>query len=77
VLAGAKMWYAEKSKYKPGTAFAMSMMPMPRTTPRWCGSGSNKIGAGKAVIQKGAYKGLTVLVCNYSPAGNMIGQKPY
>ena len=39
--------------------------------------GTTRIGAGKAVIASGPYKGLTVPVCNYTPRGNMIGQKPY
>jgi pathogenesis-related protein 1 len=76
VLAGAKMWYGEKPKYRAGTAFNSGMMDAAHYT-QMVWRGSTRIGAGKAVIQKGRYKGLTVLVCNYSPAGNMIGQKPY
>jgi hypothetical protein len=35
-------------------------------------STTTEIGAGKAVTKNG-----TVIVCNYSPMGNVIGMKPY
>ena len=38
---------------------------------------TKRIGAGVAVVKQGRFKGMTVVVCNYDPAGNMIGEKPY
>lgn len=76
VLAGAKAWYGEKPLYKPGTAFDMAKMDAGHYT-QMVWRGSTKIGAGKAIMSSGRFKGMVVLVCNYSPAGNMHGQKPY
>ncbi len=78
VRTGARSWYEEKKSYTPGT-------PIPRdfrdfkaghyTQMVW--ENSTEIGAGMAVIQTGAKKGYLLVVCNYDPRGNIIGEKPY
>ncbi|MDF1853790.1 MAG: CAP domain-containing protein [Verrucomicrobiales bacterium] len=76
IVAGMNMWYAEKKLFPAGAAFSMRLMPAGHYT-QMVWRGSTQIGAGKAVIASGPYAGLTVLVCNYSPQGNVVGQKPY
>ncbi len=78
VLTGARSWYEEKKSYTPGT-------PIPRdfrdfkaghyTQMVW--EDTTEIGAGKAVIQAGDRKGSLLVVCNYNPRGNMIGEEPF
>ncbi|MCE9607395.1 MAG: hypothetical protein K8U03_21120 [Planctomycetia bacterium] len=75
---GAQGWYAEKKDYVAG-------MPIPTdfaefkaghyTQLVW--SKTTKIGAGKAVVQVGEFKGWTVIVCNYDPPGNYEGRAPF
>lgn len=77
-LDAAKNWQSEISFYTPGT-------PVPQdfgnfkaghyTQMVW--KATTEIGAGKAVIQAGQYKGWIIHVCNYNPPGNFLGQKPY
>ncbi|NEW59957.1 hypothetical protein GSY74_01560, partial [Sulfurovum sp. bin170] len=38
---------------------------------------TTEIGCAKATYQKGNFKGGTIVVCRYNPAGNMGGEKPY
>lgn len=76
VLAGAKMWVEEKRLFTPGAAFDMSLIKAAHYS-QMVWRGTTRIGAGKAIVTSGPLKGLTVLVCNYSPPGNVIGQKPY
>ncbi|MEM9017804.1 MAG: hypothetical protein AAGC68_12385, partial [Verrucomicrobiota bacterium] len=38
---------------------------------------TREIGAGKAVIQKGQYRGWVIVVGIYDPPGNFGGQAPY
>ena len=38
---------------------------------------STHLGCGKAIYQTGEYRGAWVIVCRYTPAGNIIGQRPY
>lgn len=76
IVAGMNMWYGEKKLFPAGVAFSMRLMPAGHYT-QMVWRGSTKIGAGKATIASGPYAGLTVLVCNYSPQGNVVGQKPY
>jgi pathogenesis-related protein 1 len=77
-LKGAGAWYGEKKDYEKGT-------PIPEDFSKFTAGhytqmvwkGTTKIGAGVAVVQKGKYQGQVVVVCNYDPRGNIIGQKPY
>ena len=78
VIESAQSWYGEKQFYTPGTPFPAdwgNFQAGHYTQMVW--SGTNEIGAGKAVIQQGEFKGWLVVVCNYNPPGNMVGQKPY
>jgi len=78
VVEGAELWYAEIKDYTPGT-------PIPRDFSRFKAGHytqmvwkkTKEIGAGKAVIRQGPFKGLLAIVCNYNPAGNFVGEKPY
>ena len=76
VVSGAAMWYGEKNLYRPGAAFTAAMLPAGHYT-QMVWRTSNQIGAGMAICQKGQYRGWTILVCNYSDRGNMVGSKPY
>ena len=29
------------------------------------------------MVKAGRFKGMTLVVCNYDPPGNMVGDKPY
>ncbi len=78
IVACAEAWHSEVKDYP-------SVVPIPpdlsdftaghytqmvwRTTKR--------IGAGVAVVKDGRFKGMTLVVCNYDPPGNMVGEKPY
>ena len=62
-------WYKEKQAYEDGKHAGHYTQMV------W--SKSTKIGAGKAVIKEGQYKGWTVIVGDYDPRGNVGGEKPY
>ncbi len=77
IMTGLQNWYGEKRLYNPPRApFSMKLMPAGHYT-QMVWRSSTQIGAGKAVCQTGQYKGWTILVCNYNPRGNMIGQPAY
>tara|TARA_R110002096_G_scaffold285073_6_gene478895 strand:- start:455 stop:1576 length:1122 start_codon:yes stop_codon:yes gene_type:complete len=76
VVSGAEMWYGEKKLYRAGATFTAAMLPAGHYT-QMVWRSSNQIGAGMAICQKGQYRGWTILVCNYSDRGNMVGSKPY
>ena len=38
---------------------------------------TTEIGCGKAIYETGDFKGGTVIVCRYNPAGNYSGERPY
>ncbi|SHO80804.1 SCP-like family protein [hydrothermal vent metagenome] len=38
---------------------------------------STELGCAKAIYSTGNYKGYTLIICRYNPAGNYIGEKPY
>lgn len=78
VVKGAEMWYAEKKDYTPGTPIPADFSTFKAghyTQMVW--RDSTTLGAGKATILTGDLKGARVLVGNYKPPGNMIGQTPY
>lgn len=75
-LKGARSWYAEKSLYQKNAPFSMKFMKAGHYT-QMVWRGSTQIGAGKAVFASGKYKGWTIIVCNYNPRGNMLGQPAY
>lgn len=77
-MDAAKGWQSEIKFYTPGTAIPQDFASFQAghyTQMVW--KASTEVGAGKAVIQAGQFKGWTVHVCNYNPPGNVLGQKPY
>ena len=38
---------------------------------------TTEIGCGKATYKHGNFKGGTIIVCRYNPAGNYVGERPY
>lgn len=38
---------------------------------------TTEVGCARATYKRGMFKGGTVVVCNYNPAGNYVGVKPY
>jgi pathogenesis-related protein 1 len=71
-LNASRSWYSEISKYTYGTL----------TSENWSVSGhytqmvwadSKRLGIGKATCRNGA----TIIVANYDPPGNYMGEKPY
>jgi pathogenesis-related protein 1 len=75
-LSGAQGWYGEKSLYKARAPFSVEFMEAGHYT-QMVWRGSTQIGAATAVCTKGKYKGWTIVVCNYNPGGNMLGQPAY
>jgi hypothetical protein len=77
--AAAALWEGEKQFYAPGmvipdvTDFA-SFKCGHYTAMIW--RSTTEIGAGKATVQTGPSKGYVVIVGNYNPPGNKIGQNP-
>ncbi len=77
VMKGLQGWYGEKKLYRPaGAPFSMQLMPAGHYT-QMVWRGTTQIGAGKAVCRTGQYRGWTIIVCNYNPRGNMLGQPAY
>lgn len=78
IVACAEAWHSEVKDYP-------SVQPIPSdfsdftaghyTQMVW--RKTKRIGAGVAVVKDGRFKGMTLVVCNYDPPGNMIGEKPY
>jgi uncharacterized protein YkwD len=78
VLSAAESWYQEIKDYRKGSPiprFFRSFKAGHYTQMVW--RSTTRIGAGVAIIKKGRMKGWLVVVCNYSPPGNFIGQRPY
>jgi hypothetical protein len=78
VVTLAQSWADEKRNYVPGTPIAQNL-----GYPNWYGhytamvwSSTTQIGCGIAQQQIGANV-WDMLVCRYSPGGNIIGQVPY
>jgi len=74
VQAGVQFWYSEKSKYKYPTPVATGAPYLHYTQMVW--RGTQRIGCGKAPSAKYSPNNI-VLVCRYSPAGNVFGHAPY
>jgi pathogenesis-related protein 1 len=71
---GAGLWTDEKAKYTPGTPFDPNAGAGHYTQMVW--RGTTELGAGKAPIQTGPFKGMWILVGNYNPAGNHGAVRP-
>ena len=76
VLELVEGWYDEKAKYKPGTPYPGVGHGVGHYT-QMVWKDNTEVGVGKAVITTGEYKGGLVIVANYSPGRNFVGQKPY
>ena len=81
---GAGLWVDEKARYTPGTPFDPNAGAGHYTQMVW--RGTTELGAGKAQMQTGPFKGMWILVGNYNPAGNhgavrpdgtVVWEKPY
>jgi pathogenesis-related protein 1 len=78
VLSAAEHWQSEVKLYEPGTPIPENFgdfKALHYTQMVW--KNTRAIGAGKAIIEQGDKKGWMVVVCNYNPPGNVIGEKPY
>jgi len=77
VIDAARQWYAEKPLYRPpGAPFSVQLMPAGHYT-QMVWKDTRRIGAGKAVCRSGRFRGWVFIVCNYDPAGNLVGQPAY
>lgn len=72
VIDAGKMWYSEKKFWKGGKMNGKNWSKTGHYT-QMVWSKTTKVGLGKAVCKNGA----TIIVANYDPAGNMMGEKPY
>lgn len=70
--AGARMWLAEKKDFRGEKIDDRNFMKVGHYT-QMVWRGTQRVGYGAA---KNA-KGMWILVANYEPAGNMIGEHPY
>lgn len=68
-IDAAKEWYKEKKKFKGGASWMRGAGHYSQMVWRK----STKLGCGVARCPNGAI----IVVGNYDPAGNMVGQKPY
>ena len=78
IVAGAESWHSEQKDYpkvEPIPSDFSGFTAGHYTQMVW--RKTKRIGAGVAVVKQGRFKGMTVVVCNYDPPGNMIGEKPY
>ena len=78
-LSAAAMWEGEKQFYTPDTVIPdvanfASFKCGHYTAMIW--RSTTEIGAGKATVQTGPRKGYVVIVGNYDPPGNKVGQQP-
>jgi len=67
------MWYGEKKDYTYGNGFKSETGHYTQII--W--KKSTQLGCASAVFQQGDWKGGTIVVCRYSPAGNYNGENPY
>ena len=78
IVACAEVWHSEVKDYpsvEPIPSDFSSFTAGHYTQMVW--RKTKRIGAGVAKVKEGPFKGMTLVVCNYDPAGNMIGEKPY
>lgn len=78
ILAGAEAWHSEVRDY-PEVRPIASDLSTPKTGhyTQMVWRKTRRIGAGVAVVKDGRFKGMTLVVCNYDPPGNVVGEKPY
>ncbi len=72
----ARQWYAQRGQYRAGSPIRANAMAAGHYTQMvWRGSG--EMGAGIALIRTGPRQGMLVLVCNYDPPGNVVGEAAF
>lgn len=72
VLDAGKAWYSEKKFWKGGKLNGKNWSKSGHYT-QMVWAKSTKVGLGRAVCKNGA----TIIVGNYDPVGNMMGESPY
>lgn len=77
VLSAAAAWYDEKKLYPPGSPVTQGSYQQTGHYTQMVWRGTNLLGAGTAIGKSGQLRGWIIVVCNYDPAGNFLGQKPY
>lgn len=77
VLSAAADWYDEKKLYPPGSPVTQTSYQQTGHYTQMVWRGTSRLGAGTAVGKTGQLRGWIIVVCNYDPAGNFLGQKPY
>lgn len=75
---GFRYWLEEKKNYEPDAAITedFSLFKAGHYT-QIVWRDTKRIGIGRAVLQTGELKGMTVIVANYDPPGNVTGEKPF
>lgn len=71
VLDAAKSWYSEKKFYRGGKISSSNWSKAGHYT-QMVWRGTTKIGCAKVEC-----KGNVIIVCNYDPPGNVLGEKPF
>ncbi len=78
IIAGVKDWHSQMEDYTANTAIPEDFSKFKSghyTQMVW--KKTTAIGIGVATVKKGRFKGLRIIVCNYDPPGNIVGEKPY
>ena len=78
IIQCAEAWASEQEHYpetRPTPADFAEFKAGHYTQMVW--QSTKRIGAGVAIVRNGQFAGLKLVVCNYDPAGNIIGEKPY
>ncbi len=75
VLSLAGLWYGEKANYKLHAPIGNDLKLVGHYT-QMIWKNTTEIGVGKATYKTGERKGQSVIVAEYNPPGNYIGQDP-
>lgn len=73
----ANRWIAEKQHFRRGSAAVISGGRVTGHYTQVVWRESTQVGAGKAIVTKGQWRGATVVVGAYNPRGNMNGRAPF
>jgi len=77
VISGINSWYQEKAAFRPGQTVSNGNLQAVGHYTQMVWKGSTQVGMGKAIIQTGPQRGWLIVVANYNPPGNFLGQAPY
>jgi len=72
----ARQWYAQRGQYRAGSPIRANALVAGHYTQMVWG-GTTEMGAGIALIRSGPHQGMLVLVCNYDPPGNVVGEAAF